>query len=411
MTRIFSITISLLFASMLGSCAQPTPPVPTRTSTLEIPPTIITTTSSTSTPIDTPTNPGDVSNSSIVKPVDGVIEFAGYNWQVKSSEGQVGPGPNFFSDSAEDVFVDEKGQLHLRVVKRDGQWYVTEIINTENLGYGLYTFHLITPVDQLDPNIVLGLFTWDDNAPDENYREIDIEFSRWGQPENDNAQYVVQPWAKPANIHRYNVVLDNQISTHSFLWQPDGILFKSSYGHQNTTSFPADIQSWFYEGNDNPLPGNENIRINLWLRYGEAPINGQDSEVVISNFIFTPPPTTIPPTPIPTTESGDTPWIEVTVAVSDYVSGMVGPASYCNDNYRIVFYAKTDTWYVQPYIHDPLTLIDPVSCSWTSFSHPWNELAALLIPRNYDPPATLSSQSCPTSLPGVDVLASDCYIP
>jgi hypothetical protein len=221
-------------------------------------------------------------------PVKRSLSFAGYNWQVKSSDGRVGPGPNLFSDRKEDVFVDEEGRLHLRIVNRDGRWYTTEVINTENLGYGLYTFHLVTPVDQLDPNIVLGLFTWDDNAPKENYREIDIEFSRWGQPDNDNAQYVVQPWEKTANIHRFNAVLGNQTSTHSFLWQANGILFQSSYGHPTAAPFPADIQSWSYEGDNNPPPGKENVRINLWLRNGEAPVDGQDSEVIISNFTFTP---------------------------------------------------------------------------------------------------------------------------
>ena len=221
-------------------------------------------------------------------PAGRLLSFAGYNWQVKSSEGQVGPGPNFFSDREEDVFVDAEGRLHLRIVNRDGHWFATEVVNTENLGYGLYSFHLVTPVDQLDPNIILGLFTWDDNAPQENYREIDIEFSRWSQPENDNAQYVVQPWQKSANIHRFNVVLGNQTSTHSFLWQPTGIIFQSSYGDQTATSSPADIQSWVYGGDDNPPPGNENVRINLWLNNGAAPIDEQDSEVIISNFTFTP---------------------------------------------------------------------------------------------------------------------------
>jgi hypothetical protein len=221
-------------------------------------------------------------------PVTRSLSFAGYDWQVKYSEDRVGPGPNFFSNKKEDVFVDEEGRLHLRIVNRDGHWYTTEVVNTENLGYGLYTFHLVTPVDQLDPNIVLGLFTWDDNAPEENYREIDIEFSRWGQPENDNAQYVAQPYYKTANIHRFNVVLGNQTSTHSFLWQPDGILFQSSYGYQAATPFPADIQSWFYEGTDNPPPGDENIRMNLWLRDGKPPLDAQDSEVIVSNFSFIP---------------------------------------------------------------------------------------------------------------------------
>lgn len=241
-----------------------------------------------STNISTPTPSTPTPIPSTALPVHDSLSFAGYEWRVKSSEDLVGPGPNFFSNRKEDVFVDDNGRLHLRIVNRDGQWYATEVINTESLGYGLYTFHLDTQVDQLDPNVVLGLFTWDDNAPEENYREIDIEFSRWGQSEDENAQYVIQPWEKTTNIHRFNVELDSPTSTHSFFWHPNGVLFQSSHGHHSTASDPADIQSWFYQGDDIPSPGEENVRINLWLRGGEAPINGQDSEVIITNFSFTP---------------------------------------------------------------------------------------------------------------------------
>lgn len=48
----------------------------------------------------------------------------------------------------------------------------------------------------LDPNVVFGLFTWDDN-PIQAHREIDVEFARWGAtPAQDgsNAQWVVQPY-------------------------------------------------------------------------------------------------------------------------------------------------------------------------------------------------------------------------
>ncbi|MDQ4089270.1 MAG: hypothetical protein M3163_03045 [Actinomycetota bacterium] len=50
------------------------------------------------------------------------------------------------------------------------------------------------PGGRLDPNVVLGLFSWSDD-PAYNYREIDIEVARWGDVAGDtNAQYVVQPW-------------------------------------------------------------------------------------------------------------------------------------------------------------------------------------------------------------------------
>ena len=62
------------------------------------------------------------------------VTFAGYTWQVKTSQTPVGPGPNLFSDRAEDVGVDYQGKLHLRIANLDGQWYSTEVVNTTPLG-------------------------------------------------------------------------------------------------------------------------------------------------------------------------------------------------------------------------------------------------------------------------------------
>ncbi|MBK8045925.1 MAG: hypothetical protein IPK16_01575 [Anaerolineales bacterium] len=111
------------------------------------------------------------------------ISFAGYPWQVKTSAAYpIGPGPNYFSDSTNNVWVDTAGQLHLKLTGSGSYWYAAEVINMASLGYGTYTFTTNGAVDKLDPNVVLGLFTWDTTAPAANYREIDAEFSRWGDP-------------------------------------------------------------------------------------------------------------------------------------------------------------------------------------------------------------------------------------
>ncbi len=156
------------------------------------------------------------------------IDFSGYTWKVKSSEIRTGPGPNYFSDREEDVWVDENGHLHLRVVSRNGKWYSTEVFIVEALGYGTYTFSLASRIDQLDKNIVLGLFTWDEIASEHNYREIDIEFSRWGEEIGDNSQFVVQPWGRVGNRYRFNMGLQEVYSTHSFDWNMENTVFKFS---------------------------------------------------------------------------------------------------------------------------------------------------------------------------------------
>jgi len=207
------------------------------------------------------------------------IEFSGYTWEVKSSTGRVGPGPNYFSDSLDNVWVDNSGRLHLKLAPSHRRWYSTEVINTQSLGRGRYSFDLDSPVNAVDPNVVLGLFTWSDH-PAYNHREIDIEFSRWGNSADPtDGQYVVQPYDHPGNLQRI-AASGASSSTQSFDWQRNAVTFASS----------ATPSVWTYSGPDVPQPGSEQARINLWLYRGAPPTNGKTVEVVVSRFSFTPGP-------------------------------------------------------------------------------------------------------------------------
>jgi len=224
-------------------------------------------------------------------PAQRQITFSGYQWLVKSSDSAVGPGPNRFSDSTQNVWVDAQGRLHLRITHDQftGQWHCAEIYSLRSFGYGVYRFYLDSRVDDLDPNIVLGLFTWDDDSAYA-YREIDIEFARWGDPYNPgNSQFVVQPSDLPGNIHRF-ATPPATTSTHSFTWRPDYIAFASVKGHQAVQPAPADvIQSWTYTHQQGiPRRGREKARLNLWLTGGLPPSNAQEREVVVNRFEFVP---------------------------------------------------------------------------------------------------------------------------
>ena len=102
------------------------------------------------------------------------IQFSGRSWTVKSIVSPVGPGPNYFSDTSEEVWVDGSGYLHMKIAFRDGNWHSSEVIGDDVLGYGTYTYTLGSRVDLLDRNTVVGMFTWDSSAPEFNFREIDI---------------------------------------------------------------------------------------------------------------------------------------------------------------------------------------------------------------------------------------------
>jgi hypothetical protein len=189
----------------------------------------------------------------------------------------------------EDVWVDAQDQLHLRLSEREGTWYSTEVIADSSLGYGTYVFRLSSRVDQFDPNVVLGLFTWDTGAPEYNYREIDVEFARWGDPNADNAQYVVQPWTTARNMHRFELELPGARSTHCFNWTPDQVAFRSYAGFVACPdSGETALGSWTYTGPDIPPAGEENPRLNLWLTEGTPPSDGQAVEVIVAAFEFIP---------------------------------------------------------------------------------------------------------------------------
>ena len=221
----------------------------------------------------------------------GTAAGAPLGWHVKTSDSKVGPGPNYFSNRADDVFVDDDG-LHLTITKHGSRWWATEVISDLRVGYGRYEFWLASRVDALDPNAVLGLFTWN-NAPDFANREIDIEFARWGDAVAEtNGQYVVQPYSTPGNLHGFVQPAVAQ-SYHRFDWSPDSVAF-ASYGITSTQS-PTLITEWRYSGGDVPIPEqpadpppDTNARMNLWLYRGRSS-QKRRVEVVISDFKFQPP--------------------------------------------------------------------------------------------------------------------------
>lgn len=203
------------------------------------------------------------------------ITFSGETWYVKTGSGKVGPGPNYFSDSSNNVWVDTADRLHLRITRSGSRWTCAEVISARSFGYGTYRFNLASSVDNLDPNVVLGLFTWNDDPAFYN-RELDIEFARWGNRNNLNAQYVVQPYTDPLNMFRFQQPAGASIQ--EFSWQPSQVVFQSTNAGGTTASRTFT--------NAIPQAGGENARLNLWLFQGRAPSNKKEAEVIVQSFEF-----------------------------------------------------------------------------------------------------------------------------
>jgi SdrD B-like domain len=213
---------------------------------------------------------------SIVSSLTNPLNFGGHSWSIKSSISAVGPGPNLFA--AKNATVDDAGNLHLQITNDNGIWSSSEIINTSSFGYGTYRWTAITDLSDLDRNVVLGLFTWN-NSPSYANREIDIEVAKWGSTTDaTKAQFVVQPSEAPNHLRRYTQTPGGP-STLQFTWAPGRIDYEVRVGN-------VLVDSWSYVGSDVPVPGGETARINLWQYQGLPPVNGRPVEIVFTDFDY-----------------------------------------------------------------------------------------------------------------------------
>jgi hypothetical protein len=241
------------------------------------------------------------------------IGFSGYTWRVKGP-GFYGPGPNLFSDGSGSVWVDLDGRLHMTIKNLGGNWYSTEVVPVDALGYGDYIFTTIGRIDNLDINAVLGMFLWEYGPcwdPSylwwNPYNEIDIEFSRWSNPYNDAAQFVAQPYDWSGNINRFDVTIaDGELTSHAFRWLHDRVEFRSWRGGPGDESPGNMIHEWTYTGPHISRPEQPRVHINLW--YVNDPPSG-DQEVVFDEFTF------VPDTPV--SGAGDRPVAVATVSYLD----------------------------------------------------------------------------------------------
>ncbi|OYW21777.1 MAG: hypothetical protein B7Z55_05455, partial [Planctomycetales bacterium 12-60-4] len=143
-------------------------------------------------------------------------------------------------------------------------------------------------LDQLDPNVVLGLFNYPPRevGPDTTH-EIDIEFARWGRADAPAGNYAIWPVKDELkqSSHTFDVRLNGGFTTHRFDWRPNRISFASYHGHTDDDANP--MATWVFDRkparsyiSTEPMP----VLMNLWLHGGRPPTDGKDVEVVIQSF-------------------------------------------------------------------------------------------------------------------------------
>lgn len=256
-----------------------------------------------------------------LRSTSGTVQFSGYRWNIKHAATRLGPGNNYYTTSASQVFVDADGMLHLRVLKPDSVWRCVEIISDSvGFGYGEYVFYLANRIDNIDRNVIAHLMISDDSSRTHDATPLlTVRFARWGQKSNVNAlEYDVRPPAQPVlsadgqtvehqeqpaaervvHYPQSPFYMNGDYSTHVIRWEPGRIRFASYHDHANPGPFVADKWSFPERGTaaeSIPKPSATTcVRLGLWifippaLPVPHAPASNTPAGLVIKKFTYTP---------------------------------------------------------------------------------------------------------------------------
>jgi hypothetical protein len=215
-----------------------------------------------------------------ILPPPKILNFSGYEWTTSTGPIFHAGSRNFFDPA--NVWMDERGALHLRISGGPGKWSSAEVKLTRSLGYGTYRFQL-RDVSHLEPSALLTLITWDGIGSESTRRELDVELGRWGHLQNTNVNYVVQPYYVPANFVAFRA--PPGAYTHAFRWEPGQVTFSTVAGSGNPDDRVVN-RHVFTSGV--PSPEGKSVRIGLYVfQRGKIPLKNEN-EVIIDKFEYLP---------------------------------------------------------------------------------------------------------------------------
>ena len=201
------------------------------------------------------------------------------------------------------IFVDQNGYLHLRIINRGGTYTSSEMFSADKMGFGTYQWQIAGALLNMDKSTVLGLFSYGPQAGiganAEN--EIDIEFSQWNNTcHGCNADFTFWPTTGNESLgpkeDNFKIDLGGAtLTTARFEWSSTKIVGTIMSGLQPLGTTANVLQTLTFAPPDYtaripqvPLP----LGMNLWC-FKVLPAS--DQEVTIRDFQFVP----LPENPIP----------------------------------------------------------------------------------------------------------------
>jgi len=211
------------------------------------------------------------------------VNFSGFQWRVRKVASDRGGTRNPYDPN--NVYVDQAGALHLQILDRNQQWTCSEVNLTRSLGYGTYSF-TVEDTSHFEPAAVFAIFTWDYSSNQGNRGEFDINISRWADPQNKNAEFVIQPAFVPLNMTRF-VAPPGKLK-HTFVWAAGRITMITSRVLSNGST---DLVSKHIFTSEIPTPGSESVRMTFYI-YSDPnhklPGVHHSAEVVVDRFEYMP---------------------------------------------------------------------------------------------------------------------------
>ncbi|MGN6472052.1 MAG: hypothetical protein ACTHK4_00175, partial [Mycobacteriales bacterium] len=213
-----------------------------------------------------------------------LISWSGRPWLVYSNASN-GPEHVKLTNSTRALWIDDRGRLHMHIVKIDGVWRSVEIRSLNTVSYGTYRLINDTATGKFADETVFGLFVYRPGTKTYT-NEIDIENSRFPRylKAPNNAQFAVQPYTQPHHAHAYHVKPSYKPLFQQFTWYPQyrgigTVKFQTRIG---TTPHSPLLTRWSYTGGSSPTDQNMYLYIDLWLNHGKAPKDGTHSATLRS---------------------------------------------------------------------------------------------------------------------------------